>query len=167
MSRVLVGPARSIRSATDGGRSGSFSCVLMGEESTVLLRSALRSTAFGRRLPSGEPSIPLPRCAGEVGVLSALGCRLEALPYGFREWLFRRLPPGEDYRLAPSRRLDGAEHHNGSIESDTLRRGPPGGLLRVGGNERPPRPAEGLWCKGGNDLHAQAPAERDMGGRRE
>ncbi len=44
MSRVLVGRVRSIRSATAGGGS-DFSFVLMREESRVLLRSALRSTA--------------------------------------------------------------------------------------------------------------------------
>ena len=61
MSRVLVGPARSIRSATDGGRSGFLSCVLMGEESTVLLQPALRSTAspqtvFRRTIDPSPPT---------------------------------------------------------------------------------------------------------------
>ena len=67
MIHVLVGLGRSIRSATGGGSGakggdgGSFSCGWKGEGSRVLLRSALRSTAFGRRLPSGGPSIPLPQ----------------------------------------------------------------------------------------------------------
>ena len=45
MSRVLVGRGRSTRSATGGEGSGFLPCVLMGEESRVLFRSALRSTA--------------------------------------------------------------------------------------------------------------------------
>ena len=45
MNPAHVGPAKSIRNATGEGCSGSFFGVPMGEESRVLLRSALRSTA--------------------------------------------------------------------------------------------------------------------------
>jgi len=70
MIRVLVGLGRNTRSAT-GGCSGSFFLLADEEESRALFRSALRSTAFGRRLPSGGPSIPLPPCMGGGGVHTA------------------------------------------------------------------------------------------------
>ncbi len=105
----------------------------------VLLRSALRSTAFGRRLPSGGPSVPLPQAyvlepnTARPGSWGALACGWVGALLGFAVGLF--LP--EDYRLTL---------HDGSIEPDT---GAP--MLR------------GRWRDSGNDLSAQAQAERAVG----
>ncbi len=80
MSLVLVGRGRNTRSATGEGCSGFFSCVLIGEESRVLLRSALRSTT-SPQTALRRTFDPSPSMYGEVR--SALRSLPSALLYGF------------------------------------------------------------------------------------
>ena len=80
MNPAHVGPAKSIRNATGEGCSGFFSCVLIGEESRVLLRSALRPTA-SPQTALRRTLDPSPSMYGEVR--SALRSLPSALLYGF------------------------------------------------------------------------------------
>ncbi len=88
LERVLWSRTPPARAWGGFGGSGDSSCLWKGEESTVPLRPALRSTAFGGGLSSGGPSIPLPRsCSvepntarpGLVGVGGRIGERVARL----------------------------------------------------------------------------------------